>query len=104
MRGLPRFLELRPTSAHCHNPLATIAIIGFCTAGIVLGIMAIERVTGDLVPRRFGIFMLFISPLVTALFLVEIVPPSGNFYEWMVFFSIQARIVGIAARLFGAKG
>ena len=88
-----------------HDILSTIQFIGLASAGLMIGIVLVRYPQGILelgayenkskiIPILLGLIMIFLTPILTILYLIGF-PPSSPFWEWMLFFSLFGWILAI---------
>ena len=88
-----------------HDILSTIQFIGLATAGFFIGLVLVRFPLGILelgayenkstiIPLLLGLIMIFLTPILTVFYLIEL-PPSSPFWEWMLFFSLFGWILAI---------
>ena len=81
-----------------HEILTIVQFVGIASAGLLIGIIFIRFPQGiidicgyEKISKKFpimmGLMMIFLTPILTTIFLLEL-PPSNPFWEWMLFFSI----------------
>ncbi len=88
-----------------HDILSTVQFVGIASAGFLIGIILVRYPSGILelgayenkskiYPILLGLVMIFLTPILTTLYLLEF-PPSAPFWEWMLFFSLFGWILAI---------
>jgi len=88
-----------------HDILSTVQFVGLASAGFLIGIILVRYPSGILefgvyenkskiYPILLGLVMIFLTPILTTLYLLEF-PPSSPFWEWMLFFSLFGWILAI---------
>jgi len=92
-------ISLEPFTIYdLHEVFTVVEFVGTATAGLLIGIILVRFPNGimeifgykkmpKVYPIILGLIMIFLTPILCVFFLLEL-PPSGPFWEWMLFFSI----------------
>ncbi len=80
-------------SKDVHNLFSMTAIVGFGVGGVFIGILALKNHAVARIPAWIAGYMVVVPVTLAILFIIDDLFPSREFYEWMLFFSIQGWII-----------